>query len=180
MIMTAVANAYLVLYGASAAPAFDILGALRRFFRKLADEIGAIVKPLLAAKSDYFESAILNWFRGTTFPTAPANVYLALFTDATNDTSGGTEVAGNNYSRTAIPVATGSWTAPGAGGSISNAIAIISATASGSWGTVTHCAIYDAVSGGNRLYHGALTGSVAITTGQAFYAPIGSLVLTEA
>lgn len=171
--MTAIAT---LMYGAARAP-FDVLAELRALLRRAIDEIGGIVRPLLANLSDYMEDALGNWMRGTTFPAAPSNTYLALFTTATNDTSGGTEVSGNNYSRTTL--ASTIWSAP-SGGQISNSTAIISAVASGSWGTITHIAIHDASSGGNRIWHGALTSSVAVASGEAFYIAPGALTLTVA
>ncbi|MGB2469903.1 MAG: phage tail fiber protein, partial [Flavobacteriales bacterium] len=37
--------------------------------------------------------------------------------------------------------------------------------ATGAWGTITHFGIFDASSSGNLLYHGALTASKTIATG---------------
>src|ERR1035437_1994952 len=57
-----------------------------------------------ASFSDYFETAILNWFKGTTFPTAPTTLYVGLFTanpadtGTTGGTADGTEVTTANTS----------------------------------------------------------------------------------
>lgn len=135
----------------------------------------------MTAFGDYFEDAILNWFRGTTFPAATGSVHAALYTSATDDTNaGGTEVSGNAYARQAITKATGSWGAP-SGGAISNTneIAFPAATPS-AWGTVTHMALQDASSVGNRVVHGALTASKAVNAGDVFRFAPGSLSVTVA
>lgn len=47
------------------------------------------------AMSDYLEDALLGWFKGTAFPTAPATVYIGLFTALPGDTgSSGTSADG--------------------------------------------------------------------------------------
>lgn len=117
----------------------------------------------MSAMSNYLEDALIGVLRGTSI-TAPANFYVALFTTATDDASGGTEVSGNNYARVAISAASGSWAASSGGNGVtSNVSAVTFPTSTGSWGTVTHWALYDASSGGNRWIHGALTSSQAIT-----------------
>ena len=50
--------------------------------------------------------------------------------------------------------------------------------AGSNWGTVTHVGVLDASSSGNLLYHSALTTSKAITTGDIFRIPAGSLTVT--
>jgi hypothetical protein len=131
--------------------------------------------------SDFFETAILNWFRGTTFPVATGSVYASLHTAATDDTGGGTEVSGNAYARQGMTKAAGTWTAPAAAGVISNAAAVIFPTATpGAWGTVTHGALWDAVTVGNMLMHGALGASKVIGIGDVFQYAIGALTITVA
>lgn len=135
----------------------------------------------MAAFSDYLEQAIINSiFRNTAFPAEPANVYLALFTAAPSDSGGGTEVAGNGYARKAVST-TGGWTAPGVGGSTANASDIeFDAASGGSWGTVTHFGIFDASSGGNLLFHGALSASKAIGDGDVARFAAGQITITLA
>lgn len=135
----------------------------------------------MTAFSDYFEAAILNWFRGTSFPAATGSVWCSLHTAATNDAGGGTEVSGNAYARDEVTKATGSWGAPSATGIItnSNEIAFAAATPSG-WGTVTHGALWDASTTGNMIMHGALTASKTINTDDVFRYPVGALSITVA
>jgi hypothetical protein len=50
----------------------------------------------------------------------------------------------------------------------------------GSFGTITHFGIHDASSGGNLLYHGALTGGgKTIADGDKLRFAAGSVVITE-
>lgn len=135
----------------------------------------------MAQFSDYFEAAILNWFRGTTFPAATGSVHASLHTAATADDGTGTEVSGNAYARQALTKATGTWTAPTASGVISNTAEVLFPTATPSGqGTVTHGALFDASSAGNMIMHGALAASKVIGAGDAFRYPIGSLTITVA
>lgn len=135
----------------------------------------------MAAMSDYLEAALLNHLRGTTFPAVPTNFYVALFSTATDDASGGTELSGNGYARVAVSPATGSWSAPGVGGNTTNAVEIAFPAATGSpWSAATHFAIYDAVTTGNRYYHGALTASKTAAVGDVIRFAIGALSITVA
>lgn len=121
----------------------------------------------MSAMSDYLEDALTAWINGTTFPAAPANLYVALFTTATDDATGGTEVTGGSYARKAV--AAGGWTrGTGGPGTATNTAAITFATATADWGTITHVAVYDAITGGNRIMHGALTASRACPNGATF------------
>lgn len=135
----------------------------------------------MSALSDYLEAAILNaTLRGTTFPAAPANVYIALSTAATTDAGGITEPSGNGYARAAVST-TGGFSAPTAAGVVSNIADIVFAAASGAgWGTVTYVAIFDALTGGNMLYHGALGASKAVGAGDVFKILAGQLSVTIA
>jgi len=131
--------------------------------------------------SDYFEAAILNWFRGTTFPVATGSVFASLHTAATADDGTGTEVSGNAYARQGITKASGSWTAPGASGNITNTAAVtFPAATPATWGTVTHGALWDASSAGNMIMHGALGASKAVGVGDVFQYAIGALSITVA
>ena len=134
----------------------------------------------MAAFSDYLEQAILNHiFRNTAIFTPPANVYLALFTAAPSDSGGGTEVSGGSYARKAVST-TGQWSAPGVGGLTDNINAQAFVTATASWGTVTHVGIFDAASAGNLLFHGALTVSKTVGSGDTFQFSAGDLDITLA
>ena len=53
----------------------------------------------MAGFSDYLEDKVLDHVFGGTAYTAPATLYVALYTVAPDDTGGGTEVTGGSYVR---------------------------------------------------------------------------------
>jgi hypothetical protein len=137
----------------------------------------------MAGKSQYLENALLNWVKGTTFPAAPATVYVALFTTAPTNDAGASavEVSGNAYARAAITTTT-QWSAisgaPAAAGQISNSATVTFATPTGSWGTIVAIGIYDALTVGNLLYWNTIT-SQAIASGVVASFAVGALVITD-
>ncbi len=125
--------------------------------------------------SNHWEDEILDHLFGKGSYTPPT-IYVALSTaDPTDDASGLAEPSGNGYARKVT--AASDWNAS-SGGATANANAIEFAEASGSWGTVTHFALYDALSGGNMLAHGSLTTSKAITSGDTASFAAGDLDVT--
>lgn len=130
----------------------------------------------MSAASDYLENKVLDHFLGTASTTAPTNVYVALFTTDPTDADSGTEVStsGTAYARQLTTFSSAS------SGSTSNSASIEYNAATANYGTVTHFGIYDASTGGNLLFHGALTSSKTIETGDVFKIAIGNLTITVA
>ena len=120
----------------------------------------------------YLENKVLDHVLGTTAYTAPATAYIGLFTSATNGAGSGTEVSGGSYVRKAMAFDASS------SGATDNTSAVEFATATASWGTISHTAIYDAVSGGNMLAQTALTASKTIGTGDVFRFQAGEFDVT--
>ena len=116
----------------------------------------------MAEISNYLENALINGtIRGTTY-TAPASVYVGLYTTDPTDANTGTEVSGGSYARVVATFA-----APADGLSASNAdITFPQATAN--WGIVGWVGILDASTGGNLLYHTVLDAAKTIETGDIF------------
>lgn len=136
----------------------------------------------MSQMSDYLEGQIrAHIFRTASF-TKPTALYVALFTAAPSDSGGGTEVSGGNYARQNLPPLDANWTAPdGTGGLTDNAVAITYGVPSANWGSITHFAIFDAVSAGNMLFWGALTTPKTVNNGDpAPSFPIGTLDITFA
>ncbi len=126
--------------------------------------------------SDYAENKILDHITGKTSFTKPT-AYVALSTADPLDTGAGiAEPVGNGYAR--VTTAGADWDAA-ASGAVANAAAITFPTASGSWGTISHFALFDAATSGNMLAHSALTASQAITTNQIPRFAIGALDITQ-
>lgn len=130
----------------------------------------------MAALSDYAENLLMNWLMTTDSVTRPTAWYVALYTAAPSDSGGGTEVSGNGYSRQAITVGTAS----GTGGTTSNTGNITFTAAGGNWGTITHIGIHDASSGGNLIWHGAMSASKTIADGDTLQFNTGNIDLTIA
>jgi hypothetical protein len=129
----------------------------------------------MSAISNYLENALLNaTLRNTTY-TSPATVYAALFTSDPTDAGSGTECTGTGYARKAITFA-----APSNGVTTNSSAACEFDQATGSWGTITHFGIFDALTAGNLLYHGALTVSKTISSGDVFRFATSSVSVTLA
>lgn len=132
----------------------------------------------MTAKSDFLENRTLdrNLKNNAQFSyTSPTTTYAALFTaDPTEAGSLTNEVTGGSYARVAITWGTI------ASGSVSNSAIVQFATASASWGTVTHVAIMDASTSGNVMYYGALSAAKAVGIGDDVSFAIGTLTVTEA
>lgn len=110
----------------------------------------------MAAASDYWEDVILD-------SLLDATLYLALSTaDPGEDGTGIAEPSGGGYARAQI--LTTDWAAA-SGGAKSTDEDIAFGAPSGNWGTITHIALFDAVSGGNMLLHAELAYSKEILSG---------------
>lgn len=128
----------------------------------------------MAAFSNYLENALINGTLRATSYTAPTTVYVGLFTSDPTDAGSGTEVSGNAYARQSATFA-----APSSGASSTSAD-VQFPQATGTWGTVGWFGIFDALTTGNLMYHGALTASKTIETGDVFKIASGNLTVTLA
>ena len=128
----------------------------------------------MSAMSDYLENEILDHILGTGAYTMPTTVYVGLSTGSFNDDNSGTELTGSNYARESISFGAA------ASGTASNDAAVEFNAATGSWGTVSHFGIFDALTSGNLLIHGALTASKVIETGDILKIAIGDMDITAA
>lgn len=122
--------------------------------------------------SDYLENKVMNHvFSGNAY--TPPTLYVGLFTTATTDAGGGTEVSGGDYARQTFTMTT-------TGDTSTTSASIEFPTATANWGTITHMAIFDAASGGNMLAHGALTASKTINSDDVFRIDAGEIDITLA
>jgi len=130
----------------------------------------------MAEMSNFLENALLNATLNATTYTAPANIYVSLWTSDPTDAGSGTEVSGGSYARTAVSFATAS----GTSGNVLNDADVTFPTATASWGTVGWIGINDAATSGNLLYHTALDTAKAIDSGDIFKISTGNLSVTLA
>ncbi|MHC4276952.1 MAG: phage tail fiber protein [Planctomycetota bacterium] len=119
--------------------------------------------------SNFLENELFDHVLRNLAYTGPVTVYVALFTSDPGEAGGGTEVSGGAYARQAV-----TFTAPTDGAGDNNAdITFPEATAS--WGTITHAAIFDALTVGNMLLYSPLAASKIIDTGDTFKFKTGDL-----
>jgi hypothetical protein len=121
--------------------------------------------------SNTYETNVLTWTFTNSAVTRPTAWYLGLFTSDPGEASGGTEISGSGYAREAI-----TFTVSGDLATNSGAIEFDAAT--GSWGTITHVAVFDAITSGNQIAYAALSTSKAIDTGDILRVPAGDLDIT--
>ena len=101
----------------------------------------------------YTETAVLGHSLGFASMPMPAAVFVGLTSSAPSASVPGSEVVGGGYTRqpTTFAIATGGPTVQAA-----NAATIAWASATAAWGTIGWSEIWDALSGGTRLYWGQL------------------------
>ena len=121
--------------------------------------------------SNYLETELLDHVFANNAYTSPSAVYVSLHTANPDEDASGAEVSGGSYARVA-----GTFTV--SGNTATTSAAVEFATATASWGTITHVAVWDASSSGNMLAYAALTASKAIASGDVFRIPTGDLDIT--
>jgi hypothetical protein len=121
--------------------------------------------------SNTYETNVLTWTFTSSSVTRPTSWYLALFTSDPGEASGGTELSGNAYVRQSVTFSV-------SGDTATNTAAIEFPVATGSWGTITHVAVYDASTAGDQIAYAALTTSKTIATGDVLRVPAGDLDIT--
>jgi hypothetical protein len=128
----------------------------------------------MSEMSNYLENALINvTLRATTY-TAPATIYVSLWTSDPTDAGSGTEVSGGSYARTAV-----TFGAP-SNGVTTNSADVTFPTATASWGTVGWIGLNDASTSGNLLYHTALDASKTVDSGDILKISSGNLSVTLA
>ena len=134
----------------------------------------------MSAASDYLEDAVLDHVLGNTTYTPASGRYLGLFTSdgglESNSSGSWTEISssGTAYARETISFGAAS------SGSASNSATVTFSAATANWGTITHVAVLDALTGGNVLFYGAVTTSKTIETGDTFQVSSANLTISLA
>ena len=151
----------------------------------------------MAGLTNYLRNKIVDWLLRDQAFVPPASLYLRLCTSTPTASSVGAEVSGGGYSPLEIESSAAKWAATNAAGSTtvpssgtsgttSNNELLNFGTATASWGTVSHWELWDASSGGNRLFYGAITDGTgvptprSITTGDPVSFPISALKIVWA
>lgn len=125
----------------------------------------------MSAFSNYLETKVLEHVFGGVSYTAPATMYLALYTVAPTDTGGGTEVSGGSYARQTVAFTV-------SGDTASNTSAVEFPTATGNWGSIVAVGVFDSLTTGNLMAYGNLSTSKTINSGDVLRVPAGDLDIT--
>jgi hypothetical protein len=135
----------------------------------------------MSSFNDFLENELLDHVFGNAAYTAPATVYVALYTAAPTDAGGGTEVGTGtwtNYARVAVTNNATNWPAAAAGAKSNGTdIDFGTVTASGAV-TVVACAILDAASAGNFLAWAPLASNKTVNNGDTFKFAANDLDIT--
>jgi len=126
----------------------------------------------MAEFTNYLENKLLDHVLRNVNYTSPSTAYVGLFTDAPDDTGAGTEISGNSYARVALSVSTAT------SGVVTSSANVTFPQATGNWGTISHLAIFDALTSGNMLMYTELTTSKVIGNGDIFQISSGNLTVT--
>jgi hypothetical protein len=126
----------------------------------------------MAEFSNYLENKVLDHVLRNTSYTSPTTVYVGLFTSDPTDAGSGTECTGSAYARQTLSVTTAS------GGIVTSSADVTFPQATGSWGTITHLGLLDALTSGNLLMHTPLTTSKSIDNGDILKISSGNLTVT--
>lgn len=116
----------------------------------------------MGAFSNYLEEKIVEHFLRNNAITPPITVYVALFESNPGEATGGTETAYTGYSRQSA-----TWTALDANGQTKN-VGALTFPANGNAAasvTITHLALFDAATIGNRLFYAQLSASKTLSPG---------------
>ena len=141
----------------------------------------------MSAASNFLENKVLDHvLRYSTAPyTAPSTLYLALFNNTSGNAATNLEAgtltdevstSGTAYARTAI-----TFNAASSGSSTNNG-AVTFATATASFGSITHVAVMsnDTEGAGDVLFWGAVTTAKTIDTGDTFQVANANLTISLA
>ena len=144
----------------------------------------------MSAMSNYLENKLVDHiFRGQTFGLPPT-LYVGLFLSDPGEGTPTGEITGNGYARAQLSPTLANWAgtqgagtttaSTGTGGATSNNGVITFPTPTpNQWGQVTHFAIFDALTAGNMLFKGALSGGgKTVNAGDTVTFPAGQLQIT--
>lgn len=144
------------------------------------------------SKTNTFETDLLNHIftnaaialvgDATGLPAAATagSLYVSLHTADPGEAGDQTtsEATYTSYARVAVARTSGGWTV--SGGQVTNAAVINFPAATGGSNTITHFGVGTSASGaGKLLYKGALSGSLAVSSGITPSVAIGALTITE-
>lgn len=131
----------------------------------------------MSAMSNYTEKKVGEHMLRGVVSTSPGQTWLALYTSSPGDDNAGTECSFTGYARQTFGVTpSAAWSSIGVDGRTKNQNTItFPANAGGSNIVVTHWGIFDASTGGNLLFHGALDSSKTLEPTDVLSLPANNL-----
>jgi hypothetical protein len=139
---------------------------------------------MASGKYEYFSQALLNLYFGGTAYSPPGTLYFALFSVIPSVSTLGTEATGGGYTR--VGVTSNNTNFPNISGTtttIANATIITFPTGTGSGysggANMVAVGVFDASSGGNLLYWGALNVAKPILSGDIPTFPVSNFQVQE-
>lgn len=126
--------------------------------------------------SPVIRNALMKDVMGLASYTAPTDYWVSLHTGDPGATGGDNELPlVDNYARVNHTV----WVENPVGGDLIQNDGIIQfATPAADWGDVTHCALFDAVTGGEMIARGVLTAAKFVNTGDDVEFPSGTFKIS--
>lgn len=136
----------------------------------------------MANFSNYLENKIVGWLNGDALATITTNLYVALYTAPLEQSNSATYLIGFTTSRVEV----NNWTVTTASNAsdsivdatITNSAEITMTASSNVAATASHFGVYDAVSNGNLLFHGALSSNVVIAVSDSVKFAANAITLT--
>lgn len=122
--------------------------------------------------TDHSENLMLDWLMTAGAATRPTSWYVALHTADPGETGATGELSGNGYARQSAAFTVVGSTAD------NDADIVFGPNTTTPWGTVSHASIWDAVSGGNCLWKGALSASVSVAVNDEVKIAAAALTVT--
>lgn len=137
---------------------------------------------MAGGKTDFFENLMLDYYIGkANASTAPATLYMALFTSTLDDGLTSTysgECTGGNYARVAITNSSSYWSNSTDGTKHNLTTIQFTTSASTGWTTVKSAALADAATAGNFYYWGDIPPQTVVA-GNVVQFSTGTVVITE-
>jgi hypothetical protein len=124
------------------------------------------------AKTNSAENKVLTWLLTPDSVARPSGRYVGLHTGDPGEDADQSELSGDGYARIVATFAV-------TGSTAENDAAITFGPATAPWGTVSHFSVWDAVTGGNPIYKGALTTPRAVGTSDRIAFDVGALEISE-
>lgn len=133
----------------------------------------------MANFSNYLENKIVGWLNGEAMPAATSSLWVALYSSpGVVQDNAATNLIGTRVEVSSWNVATATGSSDSSDASITNGAEIVMISNASSTATASHFAVYDAVSDGNLLFHGALSSSISIALGDTVKFAANSITLT--